>query len=794
MKRRKSDDIQVENMKAKLTSIESAEEQIKDLKSKLMDAETNEGYLQNLLDDSKPLKLYDKDSNSYTTDAVQCVMNLTNLKVPSEKVGEVIREVLILGNKTPNAVPSATTVNRITDTKLAVAHKQIDKVVGPKKNTTLYTDETKKYGKAIQTYIVTDEEKNSYILGLREMFNKSSQCTLDTLKEILDDINEHCFTQETARQFHAGYQILANMRDTMSDRASTEKAFNTLLEEFRTTILPGVIYNWEEMSDNERMLCSRMNNFFCGLHLLVGMADACEGSIRKFETSFLDGKHVGSSVKPELKRYHRSESGVLRLIRTGCKAFAIGEDEKNGVSLPWTTFLKEKGERNKIARFKHNRFNLVFVLGEAIFYHHEDISEFLDRVHGTNNDLLKAVSLDVKENLFLAGARSFGLISKFISGPLWRILESKCHILEMNQHYKTLVDFLHNAAGNTDAVMQFACGENTPFATVIDREDKSVEMLTKEDLAIDPILIPLLQALFVAIESLLKRMVVDHLPGGKFSNPDDQMRAESQSTMTHNKLPEFVFGQLDQLLRYRPNSTLLTNEAFLLYSHNKTREWLDSLNEKERNKMLTSARKEGKEIRKVFKDRLKEIERRRIEDMKRKAEELERKEKKRLKDAENMKNDICYYGLWQNRQQVEEGLSRLPTNEQRKAVESQLKFRRTVLKQKSDDNKIFNFSRKNDQGKYVKLTIDELKKNLLTLIEDTLKEVTTERVQPDVPLFVGKKIDHTFSDGIVYKGYVISVVPGFPLWYNVKYEGDEAIYAYNLAEDYKSGDVRIVVE
>ncbi|KAK3096945.1 hypothetical protein FSP39_005015 [Pinctada imbricata] len=133
MKRRKSDDIKVENMKAKLTSIESTEEQIKDLKSKLQDAETNEGYLQNLLDDSKPLKLYDKDSNSYTTDAVQCVMNLTNLKVPSEKVGEGIREVLILGNKTPNAVPSATTVNRITDTKLAVAHKQIDKVVGTKK-------------------------------------------------------------------------------------------------------------------------------------------------------------------------------------------------------------------------------------------------------------------------------------------------------------------------------------------------------------------------------------------------------------------------------------------------------------------------------------------------------------------------------------------------------------------------------------------------------------------------------------------------------------------------------------
>ena len=79
-------------------------------------------------------------------------------------------------------------------------------------------------------------------------------------------------------------------------------------------------------------------------------------------------------------------------------------------------------------------------------------------------------------------------------------------------------------------------------------------------------------------------MVVDHLPGGKFWDPDEELKRQTQSTMTHNKLPEFVFGQLDQLLRYRPNATLLTNEAFLLYSHNKTSEWLDGKKEEERNK------------------------------------------------------------------------------------------------------------------------------------------------------------------------------------------------------------------
>jgi len=56
----------------------------------------------------------------------------------------------------------------------------------------------------------------------------------------------------------------------------------------------------------------------------------------------MDGKNIGSAEKPELKRYHRNKSGTLRLIRTVPKAFAVGEDDKNGVSLPWTTSQVER--------------------------------------------------------------------------------------------------------------------------------------------------------------------------------------------------------------------------------------------------------------------------------------------------------------------------------------------------------------------------------------------------------------------------------------------------------------------
>ena len=112
--------------------------------------------------------------------------------------------------------------------------------------------------------------------------------------------------------------------------------------------------------------------------------------------------------------------------------------KSNGVSLQFNLVLKGRQKKNHIVRFKHSRFNLVFGLGNAVFYHHEDISTFLDSVHGTDNNLLKAVSLDIKEKLFLCGTKALALISKLITGPLWRMLE---HILTMNQRYKLLVDF-----------------------------------------------------------------------------------------------------------------------------------------------------------------------------------------------------------------------------------------------------------------------------------------------------------------------------------------------------------------
>lgn len=130
----------------------------------------------------------------------------------------------------------------------------------------------------------------------------------------------------------------------MSDRASTENFFNKLLQQYKQEIFPNIQLNFNNLTRNEQQLCSQINNFYCGLHLLIGIADVCEAALKKFETEYLDGKVVGSAQRPELQRYHKAESGTLRLLRTSSKAFAMGEDERNGIFLPLklTLTLKEK--------------------------------------------------------------------------------------------------------------------------------------------------------------------------------------------------------------------------------------------------------------------------------------------------------------------------------------------------------------------------------------------------------------------------------------------------------------------
>ena len=72
--------------------------------------------------------------------------------------------------------------------------------------------------------------------------------------------------------------------------------------QYQHEIFSEIQLNVNSLTENEQQLCSQINNFYCGLHMLLGIADVCKAALKKFETEYLDGNLIGSARKPELQR------------------------------------------------------------------------------------------------------------------------------------------------------------------------------------------------------------------------------------------------------------------------------------------------------------------------------------------------------------------------------------------------------------------------------------------------------------------------------------------------------------
>ena len=130
----------------------------------------------------------------------------------------------------------------------------------------------------------------------------SAQCTLDTLKLILSEI-------DVVAGERSGNTILANIKNTMSmsDRHIVEKNFNELLEGYRSEVLPSIVEGWSDLSPDKLVLIGNLNNFFCGLHLLVGMADTAAAVLVQWEEANSETP-LGAAARPG--HFERNEAGI----------------------------------------------------------------------------------------------------------------------------------------------------------------------------------------------------------------------------------------------------------------------------------------------------------------------------------------------------------------------------------------------------------------------------------------------------------------------------------------------------
>lgn len=319
------------------------------------------------------------------------------------------------------------------------------------------------------------------------------------------------------------------------------------------------------MTDEEKETLTRMNNFFCGLHFVVGLADSAEEVMKVWEAQHLDDyQHMSAST-----------SSTQTLIRTACKAFHHQGSQQCGTSALFRAYMRKNGmHRLPLAKFVGNRFNIIFYDAAGIFYLQEHMIQFVVSVHGKSaNLLLQAVVSGLKKPFNIIGCRALGLVDKIVTGPLWRkLVECPSSILQMSSVYtriKTKFDVWSDSS--CDILLGNDFLEDCPEI----HKDDVWNSLIEPNENLDTITIELLQLLFGAFSNTTQRLLVDHLPGGIYNSVTESTLIEEISCVpTNNIAPERDFAILDRMIREKPNASTLALEAFIMYSHNKTSSWL----------------------------------------------------------------------------------------------------------------------------------------------------------------------------------------------------------------------------
>ena len=411
-----------------------------------------------------------------------------------------------------------------------------------------------------------------------------------------------------------------------------------------------------------------------------------------------------------------------------CKAIQAKGCERSGRAVSFADHAQERGiESIPLAPFLGNRFNIIFHNGGGVFYLHEHLRSFFD-IMKDENKLLKAVYFDLEVSSFLAGCRALGLINKFITGPLWRVLAKEdVSFIDMSIRYQRLLECFEEWAQDSTPVLT---GKAVVFEDVEIKKDVCYEKLIKEDPDWDPMTKQVLELIFGSFVVVTKRMLTDHLEGGKYDKPDAEMEHECKNAPKTNVVPERDFGMLDRLLAQKPNATTLVVEGIVMFTKNDTKGWRDSLTPEKREAVMKMAQVSKASQRQQFIERKAIIRRQREEKLEKGKQEKDRKETK----LRMLKQDLVQKveelgGMWKTNQEIDEKITNISTEKDKKiAIKTQIQFRKIVLGAKHKDKKVFQMS---SEGKAFssQMLVGNLKEIIRQSIEDSEKVIEPENPQ-----------------------------------------------------------------
>ena len=114
----------------------------------------------------------------------------------------------------------------------------------------------------------------------------------------------------------------------------------------------------------------------------------------------------------------------------------------------------------------------------------------------------------------------------------------------------------------------------------------------------------ILELVFEGLAVVMKRLLYDHLEGGKYHGKEEDYQAEPKNVPTTNAQSERDFGMLDGTMKTMPRATGLAVEGLVMCRTNKPQFWRDSLGEKDLASTMELARRSKQRQQQENKERM----------------------------------------------------------------------------------------------------------------------------------------------------------------------------------------------
>ncbi|XP_014675073.1 PREDICTED: uncharacterized protein LOC106815155, partial [Priapulus caudatus] len=414
-------------------------DEIEQLKKSVYDALVNNNQLVSYIAQMQGEKETEFFSDGrYNSVVHEVYQTLVSLNVGTQNCEAVVRVVLnrLAGLKV-GRLPAKDFARAVAVEARILSQAQVLEALENDEFATLGGDGTSKKGKHYGAFDIHTSEGATLNLGLRDMAEGDAGSYFEILQALLKDLAKLKSNDEVEQNGWAN-KLLVNIKNTMNDRHIVNKKLNKIIEEYRDSVLPDIIEGYSEMTEDKKTACAKLNQFYCGMHLIVNFATQANAALGVWERCVLGESFKLVGCASVGARSKAGESGAGRLIRTACKAVGPQACEKSGREQVFKTEVRAKlGHADiPLAPFRGNRVNVLFYNGGGLYHLIKELNEFF--TNHKENKLLQAVGADLGVPAFVSGCRALGIVEKLITSPLWRKISVVDHIYDMNQAYQQL--------------------------------------------------------------------------------------------------------------------------------------------------------------------------------------------------------------------------------------------------------------------------------------------------------------------------------------------------------------------